>query len=88
MWLDLRPGAKVRLTAGHNHQGAKQPNTMHVGARRGQKFQGKELVNVGPGLGSVSQRDDESCSFKLVVEGAPMRLGTWWLDAAARGEPP
>ena len=23
--------------------------------------------------------------LRLQVEGAPMRLGLWWLDAAARG---
>ena len=44
MWLDLRLGAKIKLTAGHNHQGAKQPSTMHVGARKGQKFHGEALL--------------------------------------------
>mgnify|MGYP004081625767 CR=1 FL=1 len=56
MWLDLRLGAKIKLTAGHNHQGAKQPSTMHVGARKGQKFHGEALRNVGPGRGSVLKR--------------------------------
>ena len=87
MWLDLRPGAKVKLTKGHNHQGAKQPNTMHIGAKKGQKFQGKELANVGPGFGTVSKRDEETDSFKLSIEGAIIRMGVWWLDAAARGGP-
>ena len=30
--LDLRDGAKVRLTDGHNIQGAQQPGMMHIGA--------------------------------------------------------
>lgn len=87
MWLDLRPGARIKLTKGHNHQGAKQPNTMHIGAKKGKTFQGKVLANVGPGNGTVSKRDEETCSFKLSIEGVPIRLGVWWLDAAARGGP-
>ena len=43
MWLDLRRGAKVRLSQLHNHQGAKQPSTIHVGSRKGQKFHGKPM---------------------------------------------
>ena len=87
MWLDLRLGAKIKLTAGHNHQGAKQPSTMHVGARKGQKFHGEALRNVGPGRGSVLKRDDPTSSIRLIIEGAPMKLGAWWMDAAMRGGP-
>ncbi len=32
-------------------------------------------------------RDAASCSFVLVIEGVTMRLGVWWLEAAARGGP-
>merc|ERR1719409_2209117 len=45
MWLDLRPGARIKLNRNHNHQGARQPNTIHIGAKEGKKFQGKELKN-------------------------------------------
>jgi len=87
MWLDLRPGSKVKLSRHHNCQGARQPLFMHIGAKNGQKFNGKALVNVGPGLGAVSKRDEESSSYKLSIEGTPMKLGIWWLEAAARGGP-
>lgn len=87
MWLDLRPGAQVALSRFHNHQGAKQPQSMHIGAKKGQKFKGNELQHVGPGHGTVIRRDDESQSFKLNIESAPMRIGIWWLEAAARGGP-
>ena len=87
MWLDLRPGAKVKLNAEHNHQGAQQPNSMHIGAKEGQTFKGKVLAKVGPGLGKVMSRDEASCSFKINIEGTPMRLGLWWLEAASRGGP-
>ena len=87
MWLDLRPGAKIKLTAGHNHQGAKQPDTMHVGARKGQKFRGEALRNVGPGHGSVLKRDEYTSSTRVIIEGAAMKLGAWWMDAAMRGGP-
>jgi len=87
MWLDLRPGAKVALSKYHNHQGAKQPNTIHIGARKGQKFNGKELLNIGRGIGAVVGRDDASCAFKLNIESAPIKLGLWWMEAAVRGGP-
>merc|ERR1719359_1436135 len=89
MWLDLRPGAKVKLCKHHNHQGARQPNTIHVGSRSGQKFHKKPIPNAGqcPGNGTVVRREDETASIKLNIESAPMRLGIWWLDAAARGGP-
>merc|ERR1719330_1779941 len=73
MWLDLTDRQKIRITEGHNIQGAKQPMYMHIG--KGDK----------PGNGTVLQRDESTCSFNLSIEGACMRLGIWWLDAAERG---
>jgi len=73
MWLDLREGQPIRVTDGHNIQGAKQPQFMHIGTP------GK------PGHGTVVQRNVASCSFALSIEGANMRLGMWWLDVALRG---
>ena len=89
MWLDLRPGAQVKITSRHNHQGAKQPNTIHIGSRKGQTFQKKAIERAGqcPGNGTVTRREEESASYKLNIEGAPMRLGIWWLESAARGGP-
>lgn len=89
MWLDLRTGAKVMLSEHHNCQGAKQPGSMHIGSSKGQHFQGKPIPNAGkhPGNGVVVQRDDATVSFKLSIEGTPMRLGIWWLEAAIRGGP-
>ena len=87
MWLDLRPGAKVILSRQHNHQGARQPNTIHIGAAKGQKFGGKVIPNPGKGVGAVVRRDPESWAYKLNIDGAPMRLGMWWLEAAASGGP-
>lgn len=92
MWLDLRPGARVKLSASHNHQGARQPNTLHIGAKKGSKGpkadgkdEGKRVA--GPGNGAVVGRDEATCSFKLSIESAPMKLGIWWLEAASRGGP-
>ena len=87
MWLDLRPGAQVRLHRGHNHQGAKQPATIHVGARTGQKFRGKEIARPGTGHGAVVGRDDAAGCYKLNIDGCVMKLGIWWLESAARGGP-
>ena len=87
MWLDLRPGARIKLNRNHNHQGARQPNTIHIGAKEGKKFQGKELKNCGPGNGVVVRRDEETASIKIQIESTPMRIGIWWLMAAVRGGP-
>jgi len=84
MWLDLRAGSKVRITPGHNIQGAKQPQFMHIGAKEAFTHKGK-TTQPGPGLGSVNCRDEETASVMLTIEGAQMRLGLWWLDAAIRG---
>lgn len=93
MWLDLRPGAKIKLIAdgpaAHNCQGAKQPNTIHIGSSKGQKFGGKPIPNAGntPGNGVVGRRDVETCSLLVKIEETVCRLGLWWLDEAASGGP-
>jgi hypothetical protein len=69
MWLDLRPGQRVKITEGHNIRGARQPNHQHM-----KTFEG---VVVG--------REDTHAAFNLDMEGATMRLGVWWLDVAKRG---
>mmetsp|Transcript_52595 Transcript_52595/g.125612 ORF Transcript_52595/g.125612 Transcript_52595/m.125612 type:complete len:670 (+) Transcript_52595:93-2102(+) len=71
MWLDLRSGQEVKITDGHNIQGAKQPQYMHITGKK---------VN-----GVVLNRSDDTCSFVLRIEGAQMRLGFWWLVSAMRG---
>jgi len=84
MWLDFSDRAKVRITPGHNIQGAKQPQYMHIGAKKPFERNGKTM-KPGKGLGTVVSRNEDSASFALSIEGAPMRLGLWWLDAAMRG---
>mmetsp|Transcript_87216 Transcript_87216/g.203014 ORF Transcript_87216/g.203014 Transcript_87216/m.203014 type:complete len:139 (+) Transcript_87216:3-419(+) len=84
MWLDLNAGQRVRITPGHNIQGAEQPQYMHIGASRPVKYNG-ETRQPGEGLGTVVKRDDPSASFILRIEGVQMRLGIWWLEAAVRG---
>jgi len=85
MWWDLRPGARVKLSKSHNHQGARQPNSIHIGAKKG--FKSKEGKVAGPGLGAVVSRDESTCAFKLNIESCPIKMGIWWLEAAARGGP-
>jgi len=83
MWLDLTDGAKVKLTDGHNVQGAKQPAYMHIGADK--PFRGRK---PGPGHGQVMKRDDHVVAYVLQIEGVRMLLGQWWIEAAQRGGPP
>lgn len=95
MWLDLQPGAKVRLltdkdgAAAHNCQGAKQPNTIHIGSTKGQMFADKPIPRAGscPGYGTVKRREEETATLFVDIEGVSCRLGLWWLEAAARGGP-
>jgi len=82
MWLDLRNGAEIKLTDGHNVQGAKQPAYMHIGADapcKGRKN--------GPGHGTVLRSSRRTCGYELQIEGARMLLGQWWVEAAMRGGP-
>eukprot|EP01013_Petalomonas_cantuscygni_P022863 TRINITY_DN44185_c0_g1_i1.p1 TRINITY_DN44185_c0_g1~~TRINITY_DN44185_c0_g1_i1.p1 ORF type:complete len:489 (-),score=63.42 TRINITY_DN44185_c0_g1_i1:106-1551(-) len=78
MWLDLQAGARIRLSPGHNIAGAKQPAYMCIVKR-------DKTGRVPAGVGHVARRDDTTCSFILAVEGASMRLGTWWMAQAVTG---
>lgn len=73
MWLDLRNGAKIRLSPGHNIQGAQQPAYMHIG------------TTCPDAAGYVCQRNERTCSIDMCIEGAMMQLGLWWLEVAMRG---
>merc|ERR1719428_2192428 len=77
MWLDLSERQKVRITPGHNIQGAKQPQYMHIGASKPVTVKGTTR-KPGEGLGCVVSREDASASFILNIEGETMRLGIWW----------
>ena len=84
MWWDLRDSQKIKVTPGHNIQGARQPSSMHIGAPKPFMRNGVKVMPA-PGDGVVLRREDASCSLQLVVEGTNFRLGLWWLDAARRG---
>eukprot|EP00617_Octactis_speculum_P000667 CAMPEP_0185779466 /NCGR_PEP_ID=MMETSP1174-20130828/95886_1 /TAXON_ID=35687 /ORGANISM="Dictyocha speculum, Strain CCMP1381" /LENGTH=416 /DNA_ID=CAMNT_0028468639 /DNA_START=29 /DNA_END=1279 /DNA_ORIENTATION=+ len=83
MWLDLRDGAEVKLTPGHNVQGSRQPAFMHIGAKK--KTNGKF---PGPGHGKVMRLENLRVGVVLQIEGTRMMLGQWWIEAAQRGGPP
>lgn len=84
MWLDLRDGQEVRITPGHNIQGAKQPGYMHIGAKKPITIKGVTR-QPAEGIGTVQQYSKTSTSFILNIDGAQMRLGIWWLESALRG---
>ena len=77
---------KVKLTTGHNIQGAQQPAYMHIGASSPDVYYGR-VRQPGQGIGSVTSRDDRVCGLHLNIDGAHMLLGLWWLEAASRGGP-
>jgi len=69
MWLDLGDDKEVRLEDGHNCLGAQQPVHKHITS----------------GIGRVVARSDPSSCFHLEIQGAKMKLGLWWLEAARAG---
>lgn len=87
MVLDLNDGQTVRITPGHNIQGAEQPPYMHIGAKHPVKYEGIER-QPAPGHGVVVRRENDTVSFVLQLEGEPILLGIWWLDSAIRGAVP
>lgn len=76
-WLDLSPGAKIRLTEGHNIQGAGQPDYLHIGR--------EDLGYHAEGY--VLRRVDSIQGYLLEIDGVQMLLGVWWLEASKRGGP-
>lgn len=88
MVLDLSNGAGVKITDGHNIQGAGQPAYLHIGASkpytRPKAYGGQTLQN-GPGHGKVHAFSSAQSCFQLQIEGVTMSLGAWWLEAAERG---
>lgn len=74
--------------SGHNIQGAQQPAFMHIGAEAGTVHTHKGITRpAAEGVGTVIRRCEQTSSFDLSIEGATMRLGIWWLEAAVRGGP-
>ena len=65
-------------------QGAKQPAFMHIGAKKPFMRDGVKVLPA-KGHGTVIKRVEDSCGMELAIEGAHMRLGLWWLQAAQRG---
>jgi len=83
-WLDLRDGQRIRLTDGHNIQGAQQPHFMHIGADAPVLIGGRR-VEPAPGNGVVERLDNVQSGFVLRIEGVRMLLGVWWLETALQG---
>merc|ERR1711924_326143 len=68
---------RVKLTEGHNVQGAKQPQYMHIGAGKPYKHRGV-VMQPGPGTGTVVGEIQGHSAYQLQIEGARMKLGVWW----------
>eukprot|EP00656_Telonema_subtile_P008834 TRINITY_DN14131_c0_g1_i5.p1 TRINITY_DN14131_c0_g1~~TRINITY_DN14131_c0_g1_i5.p1 ORF type:complete len:283 (+),score=61.88 TRINITY_DN14131_c0_g1_i5:157-1005(+) len=89
MQLDLRNGQQVKLTEGHNIQGAGQPAYMHIGASEPytrSRAYGGQTMQHGPGNGTVQRFDEARSALQLNIEGVVMTLGVWWLGAAREGK--
>ena len=84
MYLDLSDNQKIMLNPGHNCQGSKQGAFMHIGGSEAIRYRDR-VRQPGPGYGKVVSYSKAQQGWQLQVEGVPMLLGGWWLEAAVRG---
>ena len=84
MYLDLSDNQKIILNPGHNCQGSKQGSLMHIGGSEAIRYR-NTVQQPGPGYGRVVSYSQAHQGWQLQVEGVPMLLGGWWLEAAVRG---
>eukprot|EP00729_Bicosta_minor_P010260 gene10260-8901_t len=89
-WLHVPDCVLVPYDANGNLlSSAEQPNTIHIGAKPGQKYRGKKMLRApAAGTGVVEERSERTGQIKMRVSGANLNLGIWWLDAARRGALP
>lgn len=69
-YWDLSNGAKVRISEHNNIEGAKQPNDACIKSDT---------------VGTVTGRDNQTCSIGISIGGTNKKLGLWWLETAKRG---
>mmetsp|Transcript_5022 Transcript_5022/g.11954 ORF Transcript_5022/g.11954 Transcript_5022/m.11954 type:complete len:531 (+) Transcript_5022:158-1750(+) len=69
-WWNLEVGQRVRISQYNNIEGAGQPS-----------FSGITDKTVG----EVLAHDEKCCSLVIAISATRVRLGLWWLEAAARG---
>jgi len=69
-YWDLTKRAQFRMSHHNNIEGSHQPNDKGI----------KPAT-----IGTVMERDEQSCSIKLSIGGTNKRLGLWWLETAKRG---
>merc|ERR1719481_635885 len=84
MYLDLSDNQKIILNPGHNCQGSKQGSLMHIGGSEAIRYR-DTVQQPGPGYGRVVSYSQAHQGWQLQVEGVPMLLGGWWLEAAVWG---
>jgi hypothetical protein len=86
MWWDLQRGAEIRVNPDHNIQGARQIIYMHIGSSKPTGTKTKKGMICGPGNGTVTALNQTTSAFDLNIEGAGMKMGVWWVEAAVKGE--
>jgi hypothetical protein len=69
-YWNLANGAKVRISSHNNIKGAKQPSDSGI-----------KLDTIG----TISGRDERTCSIGINIGGTNKKLGLWWLETAQRG---
>ena len=57
---------------------------MHIGGSEAIRYRDR-VRQPGPGYGKVVSYSKAQQGWQLQVEGVPMLLGGWWLEAAVRG---
>jgi len=67
---DLSVGSKVQISMHNNLEGAHQPNDEGITCDT---------------IGTVTSRDEKTCSIWIDFNGTKKKLGLWWLETALRG---
>jgi len=72
-YWDLSLGASVRISSHNNIEGAKQPTDSCIRPDT---------------VGTITGRDEKTCSISINIGGTNKKLGLWWLETAKRGAMP
>ena len=90
--LDLSAGQRVRISATHNCQGCGQKRLRHI-LRPEPEIQTKGRVLSAVqrqrrpiGEGRIMRFSSVQSAWEMEIEGVKMLLGSWWMEAAIRGQ--
>ena len=89
MWLDLRPGQKIRIGEDHEHDqdgGTVRQKQVKVGRDSERGVQRLCQNGSRQRIGLVSKYREDLMALVVVVEKVEHLLGIWWLESISEGK--